>query len=744
MNEAQDILNIGNVKDTPMEKALGERYLNYALSTIMSRSLPDVRDGLKPVHRRLLYAMFESGNFQSKPYRKSASAVGYVMMKYHPHADGPIYDAMVRMAQDFSMRYPLIDGQGNFGNIDGDNAAAMRYTEARLSEFGEALLEGLRENAVDFQPSYTGEFQEPKVMPSSVPNLLANGSMGIAVGMATNIPPHNISELCDALRLLIKNPDANTAAIMKLLPGPDFPTGGIILESPSFMEKAYEDGKGSIRVRARWEIEQLKNGQYQAVITQIPYQVPKSRLIEKIAELLNDKKLPLVGDIIDESTVDVRVVIEPKSRTVDPHVLMESLFRTTELESRFNLNMNVLDADCIPKVMPIGGMLRAFLNHRQDVLVRRSNFRLDQIDKRLEVLKGFMIAYLNIEEVIRIIRFEDEPKEKLISTFSLSDVQAEAILNMRLRSLRKLEEFEIRREIKDLEKEETELKTLVNSPEKQWQIIEDQISEIKNKFGARHVFGKRRTTFEKPPEGIEVPTESDVVKEPVTIICSANGWIRTAKGHNLNSDDIKYKEGDSAGSIIQAQTTDKLLVYASNGRFYTISVDKLPSSRGFGEPIRLMIELGTEDEIISLRIYNNSAESKLLLASKDGRGFIVKESDVLAQTRNGKQILNVSDKEKAFIIQEVNGDSIALIGDNRKLIVYKVAEIPEMARGKGVRLQFYRDGGVSDVRIFNEADGLTWKYGNGNRKVDDLLPWQGRRGQSGRLAPLGFPRNNQF
>lgn len=734
--------NAGDIKDTLLGQALGERYLNYAMSTIVARSLPDVRDGLKPVHRRILYSMWENGNLSARPYRKSASSVGFAMMRYHPHGELAIYESLVRMAQDFSMRYPLIDGQGNFGSIDGDSAAAMRYTEARLSELGESLLNGLKEDSVDMVPNYNNEFLEPRVLPTAFPNLLANGAIGIAVGMATNIPPHNLGELCDALRHLVKHKDASSRDLFQYIPGPDFPTGGILVEDPETIMRAYETGRGGMRVRARWHVEELKGGLYQIVVTEIPYQVQKSRLIEKIADLILTKKIPLLADIQDESTHEIRMVLVPRSRTVDPAVLMGLLFKHSDLENRFNMNLNVVDSSGAPRVMAINEILMAFLLHRIDVLVRKSEHRLAQINHRLEVLEGFLIAYLNIDEVIRIIRFEDEPKDELMHTFNLSDTQAEAILNMRLKSLRKLEEMQIKGEHEELSKEKTQLEELIANESLQWKHVDGEIADLKKKYGDRSIFGKRRTSIEAAPIEIDVPLEAMIEKEPITIICSEKGWIRALKGHITDFDDIKYKEGDGPKFFLTADTTQKLLIFATNGRFYTLGCDRLPGGRGFGEPLRLMFELPNEEDVISMFLFK--PDEKYIVAASDGRGFLVKSSDLVAQTKNGKQILSTPGKVRASICTIVNGDMIALIGENRKLLVFNLSEVPEMTKGRGVRLQFYRDGNISDVTTFIADQGLSWPYGSGVKTETDILPWLGRRGQSGRLAPLGFPRNNKF
>lgn len=740
--------HLGHIIPEPLNKALGERYLAYALSTITARSLPDVRDGLKPVHRRILYAMRESGNTPDKPYRKSASAVGYVMMKYHPHGDSSIYDAMVRMAQSFSTRYLLVDGQGNFGSVDGDNAAAMRYTEARLTPAAMEMVDGINEDAVDFVSTYNGETTEPKVMPSRFPNLLANGSSGIAVGMATNIPPHNVEELCSALLHLVKSPNASIATLCNHVKGPDFPTGGVIVEPQDNIVKAYETGRGSIRVRARYDVEKLGNGQYQIVITEIPYQVQKTRLIEKIADLWAAKKLPLLGDVRDESTTDIRLVIVPKTRTIEPELLMESLYKVTDLESRFNMNMNVLDHGRIPKVMNLREVLQAFLNHRKEVLCRRTENRLKEIARRLEILRGFMVVFLNVDEVIRIIRFEDDPKGQLITTFDLTDLQAESILNMKLRALRKLEEMQIKKELSDLEDEQKSLKEMLASDELLWKSISDDIKELKKTYGPKHPEGPRRSTFEDAPEIADVPLEAFVEKEPVTVVCSKNGWIRSMKGHNVKPDDLKFKEGDSGRFVLPAETTDKLLVFDSTGRFYTIGIDKVPGGRGHGEPISLTIDMPQGAKIVDMMVYNPVAhvDTKAVVASSDGRGFVVSLKSVLAQTKNGKQILNVADKKQASLCRVIdpNHNHAAVIGNNRKLVLYPLADIPEMTRGRGVILQKYREGQLNDLTTFAIDEGLSWQLGDRVRTETDLMPWLGKRGQIGKQPPIGFPRNNKF
>jgi topoisomerase-4 subunit A len=732
----------GLIRETPLTEALGERYLAYAMSTIVSRSLPDVRDGLKPVHRRLLYAMRQLKLDPQGGFKKCARVVGDVIGKYHPHGDVAVYDAMVRLAQDFAVRYPLVEGQGNFGNIDGDNAAAMRYTEAKLTEVAAALMAGLDEDAVDFRPTYDGSEDEPVVMPAAFPNLLANGSAGIAVGMATSVPPHNVGEICDALKLLIREPDCSVDALVAHMPGPDFPTGGVLVESRDAVLEAYRTGRGAFRLRARWAVEKLSHGLYQIVITEIPYQVQKSKVIEKIAELLGDKKLPLLADIRDESAEDVRVVLEPRNRTVEPEHVMEQLFRNTDLETRASLNMNVLGGDGVPRVMNLKEVLQAFLDHRMEVLERRSRHRLDKIAKRLEVLEGYLIAYLNLDEVIRIIREEDEAKPSLMKAFGLSDAQAEAILNMRLRSLRKLEEIEIRKEHDLLSAEQADLQTLLADPARRWTAIADQIAETQRKFGQATLLGKRRTELGEAPGAVVVPIEAFVEREPITILLSEKGWIRAMKGHMDQLDGVKFKEGDQLRFALKAETTDKILFYATDGRFYTVGGDKLPSGRGFGEPLRLMIDLANDADIAL--IFAHRPGRKRLVATDGGRGFVIDEAEALAQTKSGKMVLNLGDGEKAAFCSPVEGDAVAVIGDNRKLLVFLAEEIPVMTRGRGVMLQKYRDGGMADVKVFNLAEGLSWKSGERTRTESDLTPWIGKRASVGRLPPTGFPRNNKF
>jgi topoisomerase-4 subunit A len=731
----------GDIRDVDFAAALGERYLSYALSTITARSLPDVRDGLKPVHRRLLYAMRELKLDPKSGFKKCARVVGDVIGKFHPHGDVAVYDALVRLAQDFAQRYPLVEGQGNFGNIDGDNAAAYRYTESRLTEVAEALLAGIDQDAVDFRPTYDGENSEPVVLPARFPNLLANGASGIAVGMATNIPPHNVGELCDALLHLVRHKRCSVAELVERVRGPDFPTGGVLVEAPETILQAYETGRGSFRLRACWTSEKHGHGLYRVIVTEIPYQVAKSRLIEKIAALLEERKLPLLADVHDESTDVVRIVLEPKSRNVDPAVLMESLFRATELETRVPLNMNVLDAAGVPRVMNLKEVLQAFLDHRRAVLLRVTRFRLEAIRRRTEVLKGLMIVYLNLDEVIRIIREHDDAKERMMKRWRLTEVQVEAILNMRLRSLRKLEEIEIKQEIKSLGEEQESLEGLLEDEKRQWKSIAGELEDIRKAFGGG-TLGKRRTEIGSAPAAVVVPVEALVEREPVTVLCSAKGWIRAVKGHNLALGDVKYKEGDDERFVVEAVTTDKLLVFATNGRFYTVPVDKLPGGRGHGEPLRLMIDLGNEHDVAAILTY--APGQKLLLASSDGRGFIVPADEVLGQTRAGKVVMNLGEGAEARVCAPVSGDSVVVVGTNRKLLIFPLAEVPEMARGRGVILQRYHDGTLSDAKTFTKAEGLTWKSGERTRTETDIRGWVGPRASSGRVAPSGFAKNNRF
>jgi topoisomerase-4 subunit A len=730
------------IRDVDFAEALGERYLSYALSTIMARSLPDVRDGLKPVHRRLLYAMRELRLDPNSAHKKSARVVGDVIGKFHPHGDVAVYEALVRLAQDFAQRYPLVDGHGNFGNIDGDNAAAMRYTETRLTEVAEALLQGIDENTVDFRPTYDGEGQEPVVLPARFPNLLANGASGIAVGMATSIPPHNVAELCAALVHLVKHPRASIADLLAHVPGPDFPTGGVLVEAAEAVREAYATGRGSFRLRARWEVEKLAHGVFQVIVTEMPYQVPKSRLVERIATLLEEKKLPLLADVRDESTDLVRLVLEPKSRNVDPAVLMESLFRATELEVRVALNLNVLDAQGVPRVMNLKETLQAFLDHRRVVLQRRSRFRLEEIARRSEILHGQMVVYLNLDQVIKLIRESEDPKAGLMKRWKLSDVQAEAILNMRLRALRKLEEIAIRKEIEALAAEAKDLKALLTDEKRQWRTVAADIAGIGKQFGPEDPLGRRRTEIGAPPPELQVPVEALVEREPCTVICSEKGWIRVVRGRNVALGELKYKEGDAPRFAIEAETTDKLLLFATNGRFYTLGVDKLPGGRGHGEPFRLMIDLGNEHDVVSLQPLKPGL--KLLVAASDGRGFVVAADEAVAQTRAGKQILNLGEGAAARAAAPVAGDTVAVVGENRKLLLFPLAEVPEMARGRGVILQRYKDGSLSDLKVFTRSEGLTWRRGDQTRTETDLRAWIGTRAQSGRIVPSGFPKTNKF
>ena len=723
---------------TPLADALGERYLSYALSTIMSRSLPDVRDGLKPVHRRLLFAMQQLRLDPQSGFKKCARVVGDVIGKYHPHGDVSVYDAMVRLAQEFAQRYPLVDGQGNFGNVDGDNAAAMRYTEARLTAVAQELLAGIDEDSVDFRSTYDGEGEEPIVLPARFPNLLANGAAGIAVGMATSIPPHNVGEICAALLHLIKTPKAHVSTLVDLMPGPDFPGGGILVESREAVAQAYATGRGSFRVRAKWEVEKLGVGQYQIVVTEIPFQIAKSRLIEKIAELLTDKKLALLADIRDESAEDIRVVLEPKSRNVDPKVLMESLFRQTDLESRFPLNMNLLDGQNAPRVMNLREVLQAFLDHRHEVLVRRSKFRLGNIEHRLEVLAGYLIAYLNIDAVIKIIRTEDDPKAVMMKRWKLTDVQADAILNMRLRALRRLEEIEIKTEHDNLSGEKKELNKLLKDEGARWQAIGKEIQDIRAKFGEKTALGRRRTEIADAPAEVIVPIEALIEREPLTIVCSVKGWVRAFKGHLEDKalDEIRYKEGDEPKFSARAESTDKLLVFATNGRFYMVPCDRLPRARGDGESLKLMLDLGNETEVMDLLIYKPGR--KLLVASSDGRGFIAPEDELIAQTRAGKQVLNVGEGVTARACCAIEGDTVAVMGAGRKLLLFKLSELPEMTRGRGVILQRYKQGELAGVRTFDIANGWPIGFPNSDKKENAPANWLGTRGQAGLLPPKGF------
>jgi topoisomerase-4 subunit A len=734
------------VHEIPLREALEERYLAYALSTIMHRALPDARDGLKPVHRRILYAMRLLRLDPGAQFKKSAKIVGDVMGNFHPHGDQAIYDALVRLAQDFSSRYPLVDGQGNFGNIDGDNAAAYRYTEARLTEVARLLLDGIDEDAVDFRPSYDGVMDEPAVLPAAFPNLLANGAQGIAVGMATSIPPHNVAELCDAALYLIEQPKARTSTLLKFVLGPDFPTGGLVVDPPAVIAEAYATGRGSFRVRARWKTEETGRGTYQIVVTEIPWQVQKMRLVERIAELINERKLPLLADMRDESAEDVRVVLEPRSRSVDPALLMESLFKLTELESRVPLNMNVLLRGRIPKVVGLAEALGEWLTHRREVLLRRSRHRLAQIEHRLEVLGGYLVAYLNIDKVIKIIRKEDEPKPVLMKSFKLSDVQADAILNMRLRNLRRLEEMEIRQEEKTLRAEKKSIEELLRSEKQQWQKIAGEVRAVRDKFGPKTPLGKRRTGFAEAPAHDEAAIEQALVeREPVTIVVSERGWIRALRGQVADLSALSFKADDSLKLAFFAETTSKLLVFATNGRFYTIEAAKLPGGRGHGEPIRLFSDLEQEADIVSVFRYQGGR--KLIVASRQGRGFIAPEDECVANTRKGKQVLNVKPPDQARAVAPVEGDLVAAIGENRKMLIFPIAQVPEMTRGRGVRLQRYKDGGLSDIKTFEVEKGLSWVDSADRvftQSLKELADWRGNRADAGRLAPKGFPKSNTF
>lgn len=728
---------------TPLADALSERYLAYAMSTITSRSLPDVRDGLKPVHRRLLHAMRELKLNPEQGFKKCARIVGDVMGKYHPHGDAAIYEALVRLAQDFAVRYPLVDGQGNFGNVDGDNAAAMRYTEARLTAVAQSLLDGIDEDAVDFRATYDGEGEEPLVLPAAFPNLLANGATGIAVGMATSIPPHNAGELCNALLHLIKHPNASIAKLVEFIPGPDFPTGGILVESRGSIEESYATGRGSFRMRAKIVTEELERGAWQLVVTEIPYQVQKAKLVERIADLVNERKLPILADVRDESAEDIRIVLEPRSRSVDPEQLKEALYKQTDLEARFSLNMNVLgEGGKVPKVMSLREVLQAFLDHRHEVLQRRARFQLDKIIRRLEILEGYLICYLNIDEVIRIIREEDEPKQVMMARFGLTDVQAEAILNMRLRALRKLEEFEIRKEHDKLSDERDRLQFLLSDEETRWTAIADEIRDIRKRFGGNDDLGRRRTEIGDAPTAIVVSLETFIEREPITVVCSEKGWIRAIKGHMALDAEVKFKEGDGPRFQFHAQTTDKLIIFATNGRFYTLGADKLPGGRGHGEPLRLMVDLSNDHDLVDIFVHD--PERKLLVASSDGRGFIVPEAEVVAQTRIGKQILNVSGDVEATVVTPAVGDHVAVVGQNRKLLIFSMLEMPVMTRGKGVILQRYGQGNLVDVKCFAKAEGLSWSLGERTRVLTEYMEWLGRRAGTGRMVPVGFPRSNKF
>lgn len=772
MDEGPD----GSEISEPLRRAIGERYLTYALSTIMHRALPDARDGLKPVHRRILYAMNRLRLSSSGGFLKSAKISGDTMGDFHPHGDAAIYDAMARLAQDFNVRYPLVDGQGNFGNIDGDNPAASRYTEARMTFVAEAMLEGLNEDAVDFRDNYDGRLTEPAVLPATFPNILANGAAGIAVGMATNIPPHNIVELIDACQHLIKVPDARDDTLLNYVPGPDFPTGGVIVEPKDSIAQTYRTGRGSFRLRCSHEVEDLGRGQWQIVVTEIPYQVQKSKLIERIAELIQTKKIPILADIRDESADDIRIILEPRSKNVDADVLMNMMYRNSDLEVRFSLNMNVLIDGVTPKVCSMKEVLRAFLDHRRDVLQRRSQHRVEKIDHRLEVLEGLIVAFLNLDRVIDIIRYDEDPKAALMredwarkfvramnetdyvspppGEGELTEVQAEAILNMRLRSLRRLEEIELVRERDALMAERADLEDLLADETLQWDRISEQLKETRKAFGKDYEWGARRTRFAEAGEVEDVPLEAMIDREPITIVCSQMGWIRAMTGHIDLSRELKFKDGDGPRFIFHAETTDRLLVFGSNGRFYTLSAANLPGGRGMGEPVRLMVDLPNEAEIVDLFIHE--PDGKLLVASSAGNGFVCEESEIVAQTRTGKQVLNVKGEDHARICVPVKGDHVAIVSENGKFLVFPTEELPVMTRGKGVRLQKYNqargkqgalelDGGLSDVTTFDWAEGLSWEMGGGKtRHEPDLSQWLGKRAGVGRRPPYGFPRSYKF
>ena len=734
-----DLLSDEHIQKAAFSSALSERYLAYALSTITARSLPDVRDGLKPVHRRLLFAMRQLKLDPDQGFKKSARVVGDVMGKFHPHGDAAIYDAMVRLAQDFAMRYQLVDGQGNFGNVDGDNAAAMRYTEARMTEVARLLLDGIDEDAIDFRPTYDGEAEEPVLLPAGFPNLLANGAQGIAVGMATSIPPHNVTELCDAAMHLIKYPGAAIDTLLGYVKGPDFPTGGVLVEPAETMRATYSSGKGGFRLRAKWEIEREKGGSWQIIVTEIPYQVQKSRLIEKMAEMLQDRKLPMLADIRDESAEDIRLVLEPKSRRLDPEVVMESLFRLTELEVRISMNLNVLDASGKPSVMGLKGALQAWLDHRREVLVRRSQYRLEKIARRLEILEGYLVVFLNLDEVIAIIRESDHPRDELMARFGINEVQANAVLDMRLRALRRLEEEAIRTERTGLSEEQSDLRALVGDEERQWRVVHSQIKDVRTYFAKSD---ERRTALDSAPEVDVDIAEILIEKEAITVICSEKGWIRAMKGHLDLAGEFKFKEGDGPLFALHAETTDKLLVFAQNGRFYTLSCDRLPKGRGFGEPLNLMVDVPVDSPLVSLI---KAGEGNLLVAASTGHGLVIDMKSAMAQTRSGKQVLNLSGNARAVACCVAAGDHVAVVGQNRRLLVFKLDEVPEMQRGKGVILQRYKDGDLSDIKVFTLADGLSWQMGGGRTRTEtDLLAWQGKRGAAGKLPPNGFPRPARF
>lgn len=736
---------IEKIDSQQLSDALSERYLSYAVSTIVSRALPDVRDGLKPVHRRILYSMLRQKLSPAAPFRKCATVVGDVLGHYHPHGDSSVYDAMVRLAQDFSVRYPLIDGQGNFGNIDGDPQAAYRYTESKMTDAAMLIMEGIDENSVDMMPNFDGTTLEPVVMPGAFPNLLANGGMGIAVGMATNIPTHNVAEICDALNLMIDRPDVTTAQVMKKLIGPDFPTGGVLIDSFDTIVKNYETGRGAFRIRARWEIEELERGGWQVVITEIPYGIVKSKLVEQIGAMVDAKKLPLIDDITDESTTDVRIVITPKSRNIPADKMMAHLFAMTDLEYRFNMNFNVIDSNGAPRVMGICDVLGAFIAHQKNVLIRRTNWRLANITRRLEILGGLLVVYLNLDRVIEIIRNEDDPRAVLMAEFQLTDIQVEAILNTRLRSLRKLEEMEIRREDAELRAEQEKLQALLDSTDMQNEQLKAWFTDIKKRYDKKTVLGRRRTTWEHQTEDIVVNAEDFIEKEPLTIILSKMGWIRAAKGNlDLNALDLKFKEGDELLTAFHAMSTDKINLFVASGKMFTLAANDLPSARGFGESVRMMADIGAEEDIVRAFVLDTSA--RYLLVGRHGTGFIVSGENCLAQTRTGKQVMNTDAKNLAIMCVVVDGDMVAMSGSNDKLLMFATNEIPEMTRGKGVILQKYNAERtyVLDVMFFNATDGFGWTTGRGTTKLDDWKLWVGRRATQGRTIPFGFPRSGKF
>ena len=731
----------GTIEDTPLADALSERYLAYALSTIMSRSLPDVRDGLKPVHRRLVYAMHQLRLDPTAGFKKCARVIGDVIGKYHPHGEASVYEALVRLAQDFAARYPLVEGQGNFGNIDGDNPAAMRYTEARMTLVARAMLDGIDDDSVDFRPNYDGEESEPVVLPGGFPNLLANGAAGIAVGMATSIPPHNAGEVCDAALALIADPSATTADLLRHMPGPDFPTGGVLVEDPAAIAIAYETGRGGFRLRAAWEVEPLKHGTWQVVVTAIPYQVQKTKLIEQMAELLEAKKLPLLGDLRDESTEHVRLVLEPKTRGIDPAALMETLFRATQLETRFPLNMNVLTADRTPVVMGLRGVLRAWLDHRGEVLIRRSRHRLGAVERRLELLDGFLVVFLDLDEVIRIIREEDDAKAGLIRRFGINDVQAEAILNMRLRSLRRLEEMELRREHAALEKERRGLNALLGSESLRWKRVAEEIAATRKQFGTGPL-GDRRTLLAGTPAVVDVSFEQAVEREPLTVVLSEKGWIRAVRGHAVEAKELKFKEGDALRLTLPCQSTDRLCLFGTNGKAYTLRAGELPRGRGDGQPIRLLAEMTNADDVTTLFVWQEGV--RYLVVSAAGRGFVAEAADLLAERKGGKQVLNTKPGEEALLCIPADGDHVATVGENRKLLVFPLDQVPVLGRGSGVILQRFKEGGLRDAKVFRLADGLTWRLGDKTRTETGLRDWLGERAQAGRMPPNGFPKSGRF